>query len=128
MVSLGGSNDMSADGKTSMVHLWRFGALELGESMALGGDVRLELDPRTTVLVGRNGAGQSAIFDKIRAGHRGAIMGRAGPVLGHEVRELHLPRSHGPHASRERVHRRCHAPARAILIGSRRPSGSRRRS
>ncbi len=64
---------MSANGKVPKEHRWRFSALELGESIALGGDVRLELDPRTTVLVGRNGAGKSAIFDKIRAGSDGAV-------------------------------------------------------
>lgn len=63
---------MSANRKAPREHLWRFGALELGASIALGGDVRLELEPRTTVLVGKNGAGKSAIFDRILAGSWGA--------------------------------------------------------
>ncbi|MFV8750847.1 AAA family ATPase [Nannocystaceae bacterium ST9] len=44
-------------------------AVELGSS-ALGGDVRLELAPRTTVLVGKNGAGKSAILERIGQGFR----------------------------------------------------------
>ncbi|MDC3952329.1 AAA family ATPase [Polyangium jinanense] len=63
---------MSANRKAPREYLWRFGAVELGASIALGGDVRLELDPRTTVLVGKNGAGKSAIFDKFLAGSWGA--------------------------------------------------------
>jgi predicted ATPase len=39
-------------------------AVELGMSPALGGDIRLELAPRTTVLVGKNGAGKSAILER----------------------------------------------------------------
>jgi len=50
-----------------------FSAFELGDSAALGGDVRLEMHERTTVLVGRNGAGKSAILEKLRAGAWGAI-------------------------------------------------------
>lgn len=43
-------------------------AVELGMSPALGGDVRVELAPRTTVLVGKNGAGKSAILERISEG------------------------------------------------------------
>jgi predicted ATPase len=43
-------------------------AVELGMSPALGGDVRLELAPGTTVLVGKNGAGKSAILERISQG------------------------------------------------------------
>lgn len=40
-------------------------AVELGMSPALGGDIRLELAPGTTVLVGKNGAGKSAILERL---------------------------------------------------------------
>jgi hypothetical protein len=40
-------------------------AVGLGMSPALGGDIELELAPRTTVLVGKNGAGKSAILERI---------------------------------------------------------------
>lgn len=42
--------------------------VELGMSPALGGDLRVDLAPRTTVLVGRNGAGKSAILERIATG------------------------------------------------------------
>jgi hypothetical protein len=51
---------------------WLLSSLELGDSAALGGDVRLDLHPRTTVLVGRNGAGKSALMEKIIGGADGA--------------------------------------------------------
>lgn len=51
---------------------WIFSALEVGDSLALGAEARLEVSPRTTVLVGRNGAGKSALLEKILAGARGA--------------------------------------------------------
>ena len=53
-----------------------FSAVELKESASLGGDVRLEIAPRTTVLVGKNGAGKSLLLDKMYAG----IWGAAGVV------------------------------------------------
>lgn len=53
----------------------RFAAIELGESPVLGRDVRLELAPGTTVLVGRNGAGKSAILERIFAGLGRAVHG-----------------------------------------------------
>jgi energy-coupling factor transporter ATP-binding protein EcfA2 len=40
-------------------------AVELGMSSALGGDIRLELAAGTTVLVGKNGAGKSAILERL---------------------------------------------------------------
>jgi predicted ATPase len=49
-----------------------FSAVEVGGSTALGGDVRLELSARTTVLVGRNGAGKSLLLEKIEAGFNAA--------------------------------------------------------
>src|SRR5262245_33875593 len=52
---------------------WMFSAVEVGDSAALGGDVRLEVHPRVTVLVGRNGAGKSALMEKIRAGMLGTV-------------------------------------------------------
>lgn len=42
-------------------------AIELGRASALGRDVRLELRPEITILVGRNGAGKSAILECIDA-------------------------------------------------------------
>ncbi len=54
-----------------------FSAIELGKSAALGADVRLELSPRTTVLVGKNGAGKSVLIEKMHA----AIWGAAGAVM-----------------------------------------------
>lgn len=45
-----------------------FSAVELKESASLGGDVRLDLSPRTTVLVGKNGAGKSLLLEKMYAG------------------------------------------------------------
>ncbi len=47
--------------------------MELKESAALGADVRLDLSPRTTVLVGRNGAGKSLLLEKMHAALRGAV-------------------------------------------------------
>jgi putative AbiEii toxin of type IV toxin-antitoxin system len=44
-----------------------FSAVELKESASLGADVRLELAPRTTVLVGKNGAGKSLLLEKMFA-------------------------------------------------------------
>ena len=44
-----------------------FSAVELKESASLGGDVRLEIAPRTTVLVGKNGAGKSLLLEKMYA-------------------------------------------------------------
>ena len=40
-------------------------AVEVGDWAPLGGDVRLELAGRRTVLVGRNGSGKSALFEGI---------------------------------------------------------------
>lgn len=53
----------------------RFTAIELGQSPVLGRDVRVELAPGTTVLVGRNGAGKSAILERIFAGLGRAVHG-----------------------------------------------------
>lgn len=44
----------------------RLAAVELGLSPVLGQDIRLELTPDITVLVGRNGAGKSALLERIR--------------------------------------------------------------
>jgi energy-coupling factor transporter ATP-binding protein EcfA2 len=49
-----------------------FTAVELKESAALGADVQLDLDPCTTVLVGKNGAGKSILLEKMYAGIHGA--------------------------------------------------------
>ena len=49
-----------------------FSAVELKESASLGGDVRLEIAPRTTVLVGKNGAGKSLLLEKMHAALRGS--------------------------------------------------------
>ncbi|MFO0655195.1 MAG: hypothetical protein U0787_08960 [Polyangia bacterium] len=43
-------------------------AVEVGDWAPLGGDVRLELAGRRTVLVGRNGSGKSALFEGILLG------------------------------------------------------------
>jgi predicted ATPase len=45
-------------------------AVEVGGVAALGGDVRLELEPRRTVLVGWNAVGKSALLEAIRNGMR----------------------------------------------------------
>lgn len=45
-----------------------FSAVEVGGSAALGADVRLDLTPRMTVLVGKNGAGKSLLLEKLQAG------------------------------------------------------------
>jgi AAA domain, putative AbiEii toxin, Type IV TA system len=50
-----------------------FAAVELKDSAALGADVRLDLNPCTTVLVGKNGAGKSVLLEKMHAGIRGVI-------------------------------------------------------
>ena len=49
-----------------------FSAVKLKESASLGGDVRLEIAPRTTVLVGKNGAGKSLLLEKMHAALRGS--------------------------------------------------------
>lgn len=51
---------------------WRYSAFEVRQSKSLGGSARLELDPRTTVLVGKNGAGKSALMEAIFSGARAA--------------------------------------------------------
>lgn len=51
----------------------KFAAIELGRSPVLGSDVRLEVSPSVTVLVGRNGAGKSAILERIHAGIARAV-------------------------------------------------------
>jgi predicted ATPase len=48
----------------------RLSAIELGASPALGGNVRLDLAPQATVLVGKNGAGKSAVLERITQGAR----------------------------------------------------------
>jgi hypothetical protein len=50
-----------------------FSAVEIGGSAALGADVRLDLAPRITVLVGKNGAGKSLLLEKLMAGIFAAI-------------------------------------------------------
>jgi hypothetical protein len=50
-----------------------FSAVEVGGSAALGADVRLDLAPRVTVLVGKNGAGKSLLLEKLKAGIFAAI-------------------------------------------------------
>jgi len=42
-----------------------FSALTVGGSDSLGADIRLDVSPKTTVLVGRNGAGKSALLEDI---------------------------------------------------------------
>lgn len=49
-----------------------FTVVELKESASLGADVRLEIEPRTTVLVGKNGAGKSLLLERIYAAVHGA--------------------------------------------------------
>ena len=51
-----------------------FSAVELKESASLGGDVRVEIAPRTTVLVGKNGAGKSLLVEKMQAAIWGAVL------------------------------------------------------
>lgn len=75
---------------------WFLSALEVGGSDALGGDVRLEVDRQTTVLVGRNGAGKSALLERILAGAWGAtgVVTDAQPDplrFAVEIRRLHTP-------------------------------------
>lgn len=48
-------------------------AVEVGGSAALGADLRLDLAQRTTVLVGKNGAGKSLLLEKMQAGILAAI-------------------------------------------------------
>lgn len=50
-----------------------FSAIEVGGSAALGADIRLDLAQRTTVLVGKNGAGKSFLLEKLQAGIFAAI-------------------------------------------------------
>lgn len=71
-----------------------FSALEVGGSAALGGDVRLEVEPRTTVLVGRNGAGKSALLERIHTGAFGAtgVVQEARPDPNRFAVEVHLRR------------------------------------
>ncbi len=69
----------------------RFVAIELGQSVALGGDVRLELAPGTTVLVGRNGTGKSAILENIHAVLRSVVgWGPSPPSLSRVTCDLQL--------------------------------------
>ena len=59
-----------------------FSAVELKESASLGGDVRIEIAPRTTVLVGKNGAGKSLVLEEIHAALKRAVsqVGTAEPA------------------------------------------------
>jgi hypothetical protein len=57
-----------------------FSAVELKESASLGGDVRIEIAPRTTVLVGKNGAGKSLLLEKINVALWGALGASKGTV------------------------------------------------
>lgn len=63
-----------------------FTAVELKESAALGADVRLELEPCTTVLVGKNGAGKSLLLEKMYTG----IWGAAGVIQTPEPDPAHF--------------------------------------
>jgi len=56
-----------------------FSAVEVGGSAALGADVRLDLAPHVTVLVGKNGAGKSLLFEKLEAGILAALGVPPGP-------------------------------------------------
>lgn len=51
----------------------RFAAIELGDSQVLGELVRLDVSLGTTVLVGKNGAGKSAVLERIYTGLRNAL-------------------------------------------------------
>lgn len=69
----------------------RFAAIELGQSVALGGDVRLDLAPGVTVLVGRNGTGKSAILENIHAVLRAVVDSeRSSPGLSRVTCDLQL--------------------------------------
>lgn len=90
-----------------------FSAVELKESASLGGDVRLELSPRTTVLVGKNGAGKSLLLERIGAGTLAAAGGiqTVVPDPAHfacdvEVRPLH------PAENSFKLRYECHWSAR----------------
>jgi energy-coupling factor transporter ATP-binding protein EcfA2 len=48
-------------------------SVEVGGVPGLGGDVKVELSPRCTVLVGRNGAGKSLLVEAIEGGLEGAL-------------------------------------------------------
>jgi predicted ATPase len=73
-----------------------FSAVELKESSALGADVRLDLSPHTTVLVGRNGAGKSLLLEKMHAGIEGAVgvLQTAEPDPAHFACEVDVGPSH----------------------------------
>lgn len=51
----------------------RFRTFDLGGLRILGQDVRLHVDPKITVLVGRNGAGKSALLESLQAGLMSAL-------------------------------------------------------
>ncbi len=53
----------------------RFTSIELIGWPALGGDVRLSVAPESTILVGRNGAGKSAILEGVSRACRRATLG-----------------------------------------------------
>lgn len=73
----------------------RLRAIELGVSPALGGDVRLDLAPTTTVLVGKNGAGKSAILERITQGadNVSGLASDPQPDPGHFACEFELPKA-----------------------------------
>src|SRR6185437_4650289 len=51
-------------------------AVEVGGWPGLGGDVRLELAERSTVLVGKNGAGKSLVVEGLYVAARAAVRAR----------------------------------------------------
>jgi predicted ATPase len=63
------ASELSVVGEAN-AHRWdlSFSAVEVGGSAALGADVRLDLTPQVTVLVGKNGAGKSLLLEKLEAG------------------------------------------------------------
>jgi predicted ATPase len=56
---------------------WRawLSSVTLGDYPGLGGDVTVDLSPRCTVLVGRNGAGKSLILDALQSVQSGPLLG-----------------------------------------------------
>ena len=63
----------------------RVDAFELSEPEALGADVRLEVGPRRTVLVGRNGAGKSATLEGISKAISDALEGHRSRLRRREI-------------------------------------------
>ncbi|MFS8069961.1 MAG: hypothetical protein ACMG6S_26655 [Byssovorax sp.] len=78
-----------------------FSAVELKESAALGADVRLDLSPRTTVLVGKNGAGKSLLLEKMFAafGEAAGFAHTAEPDPAHFACEVDVASRRAPEKS-----------------------------